>query len=145
MAAGDPRPLSGPHTGPVRRRCRGRGTVHRHRQPHRIEGLAAYAEFVRAGRASLPFRFTGFEDVLVHHTEDPATAVVEYRLLGQLAGQVRSAPFLVVVTVDEQDRIVRWREYQDRPAIAAALAAATPPNGSTSPTPRRPRRRIWRP
>jgi len=114
-------------------------------QPHRIEGLAAYAEFVRAGRASLPFRFTGFEDVLVHHTEDPATAVVEYRLLGQLAGQVRSAPFLVVVTVDEQDRIVRWREYQDRPAIAAALAAATPPNGSTSPTPRRPRRRIWRP
>ena len=52
-------------------------------QPHRIEGLAAYTEFIRTGRASLPFRFTGFEDVLVHHTEDPATAVVEYRLLGQ--------------------------------------------------------------
>jgi hypothetical protein len=95
-------------------------------QPHRIEGLAAYAKFVRAGRASLPFRLTDFEDVLVHRTEDPATAVVEYRLSGQVAGQVRSAPFLVVVTVDEQGRITRWREYQDRPAIVAALANATP-------------------
>jgi|tagenome__1003787_1003787.scaffolds.fasta_scaffold20344517_2 ketosteroid isomerase-like protein len=94
-------------------------------RPQRIEGLAAFSAHARAGRESMPVRLEAFEDVRVYRTDDPATIVVEYRLRGSLPGLRRSAsaPFVVVLTVDEQGRICRWREYQDQVTVQVAIQA----------------------
>ncbi|GAA3383679.1 nuclear transport factor 2 family protein [Cryptosporangium minutisporangium] len=60
----------------------------------------------------------------MHETADPEVIVVEYRLGGSLPdGSRRSAPFIGVLRARD-GHVVRWREYQDTTAIAAALAAA---------------------
>jgi ketosteroid isomerase-like protein len=94
-------------------------------RPARIEGRAAVLAFVRAGQASLPFRFDDCRPRAVHETADPATIVVEYELAATVTatGMSAAAPFIGVLTVHE-GRITRWREYQNPLAVAWALEAA---------------------
>ena len=94
-------------------------------RPGRIEGREAVLAFVRAGQASLPFRFDDCRTLAVHETADPATIVVEYELAATMTatGLSAAAPFIGVLTVHE-GRITRWREYQNPLAIAWALEAA---------------------
>ena len=94
-------------------------------RPARIEGREAVLAFVRAGQASLPFRFDGCRTLAVHETADPATIVVEYELAATVTatGASAAAPFIGVLTVHE-GRVTRWLEYQNPLAVAWALEAA---------------------
>jgi ketosteroid isomerase-like protein len=91
-------------------------------RPRRIEGRGAFLAMAGAGRAALPFRFDEFTLDAQHETADPDVVVLEYRLGGTVTttGERRSAAFISVIEV-RGGRIVRWREYQDTMAIAAAL------------------------
>ncbi|WP_326821850.1 nuclear transport factor 2 family protein [Streptosporangium sp. NBC_01756] len=90
--------------------------------PRRIEGREKFRAFAEAGRAALPVRFEEIRDVAVHQTTDPETIVVEYEMAGTVTttGHRADASFIGVLTVRD-GKIVRWREYQNVPAIAAAL------------------------
>lgn len=90
--------------------------------PGRIEGREEWLAFARAGRASLPVRFDRCSDVAIHETTDPDVIVVEYELGGTVTttGGQASAVFIGVLRV-RHGRVQLWREYQDVPAIAAAL------------------------
>ena len=68
--------------------------------------------------------------VTIHDTSDPAVIVAEYELAGTVTttNSPASARFAVILTVNQQGRITRWREYQDHHAIAEALQ----PHGSSS-------------
>lgn len=88
----------------------------------RVEGRAAIAERLRAERAALPIVFEEFRDVVVHETADPEVIVAEYEMVATVpaTGKRGSANFVVVLRARD-GRIVHWREYQDRAAMAEAL------------------------
>ena len=99
-------------------------------RPLRFEGREEVLAFTAAGRASFPVRLDELTDVVVHETADAEVIVVEYRLGGRLPdGARRSAPFIGVLQARD-GQVIRWREYQDKAAIAAAIAAATASTGS---------------
>ena len=93
-------------------------------RPAQIRGREAVLAFVRAGQASLPFRFDDCRVLAVHDTADPATIVVEYELAATMTatGVSAAATFIGVLTVHE-GRISGWREYQNPLAMAWALEA----------------------
>ncbi|NUP50546.1 MAG: nuclear transport factor 2 family protein [Catenulispora sp.] len=88
----------------------------------RIEGRERFRAFAAPQRAAFPVRFDEVRDVVVHDTADPEVIVVEYELAGTVTttGRRASAPFIGVLRV-HNGKIARWREYQDMPAITAAL------------------------
>jgi uncharacterized protein len=92
-------------------------------KPRRIVGRAEFMAFARAERAQLPVRFEECRETAVHETADPEVIVVEYELTGTVTttGHRASAPFIGVLRVRD-GKIAEWREYQDRAAIARALA-----------------------
>jgi ketosteroid isomerase-like protein len=102
-------------------------------QPRRIEGAANVRAFTAAGRAAFPARFDECRTVAIHDTADPEMIVVEYELGGVVTttGHRASAPFIGVLRVRD-GKVLLWREYQDKAAIAQALtagrAAATGPS-----------------
>jgi ketosteroid isomerase-like protein len=91
-------------------------------QPRRFEGAAAFLDATRKSRESLPVRFETFRVTAEHRTADPEVTVLEYELGGTVltTGRRATAPFVAVMRVRE-GRIVLWREYQDKLAIAEAL------------------------
>ncbi|NKZ03960.1 nuclear transport factor 2 family protein [Actinomadura latina] len=88
----------------------------------RSEGRAAIAARLREGREALPIEFEEFRNVVVHATADPEVIVAEYEMVATVPGTGRrgSANFVLVLRARD-GRIVHWREYQDRGAIAEAL------------------------
>jgi ketosteroid isomerase-like protein len=82
--------------------------------------------YIRAGHASIPFRFDDCRTIAVHETTDPQTIVVEYELHATMTatGARASAPFIGVLTARD-GRIARWREYQNPVAIAAAMSGGS--------------------
>lgn len=92
-------------------------------QPRRYESTAEFRAATNAAREALPVRFETFRYTAVHQTTDPEVLVLEYELGGTVltTGRQASAPFVAVVRVRE-GRIVHWREYQNKLAIAAAVA-----------------------
>lgn len=92
--------------------------------PTRIEGREQWLSFAKAGRAALPVRFEACHDLAVHETSDPDVIVVEYELDGTVTttGTRASAAFVGVLRV-RNGQVAHWREYQNLPAIAAALGA----------------------
>ncbi|GAA2523511.1 nuclear transport factor 2 family protein [Winogradskya humida] len=91
-------------------------------RPVTTTGRADVLAYVRAGHASVPFRFDDCRSLAVHDTAAPETIVVEYELAATMiaTGFSASAPFIGVLTVRD-GRITRWREYQNQAAIAAAM------------------------
>ena len=93
--------------------------------PRRIEGREAFAASAVPRRQALAehVRFTAVRDVVVHQTDDPEVAVVEYAVEGvRVADGLRAAaPFAVVVQV-RNGEVVLWREYQDPAAMALTAA-----------------------
>lgn len=94
-------------------------------RPASTAGREQVLAYVRAGRASVPFRFHDCRTIAVHETTDPRTIVVEYELHATMTatGDTGSAPFIGVLTARD-GRIARWREYQNPVALAAALSAS---------------------
>ncbi|MFC5816252.1 nuclear transport factor 2 family protein [Nonomuraea harbinensis] len=90
-------------------------------QPRRIEGRERFLAHARAGRAALPVALE-MGEVTVHDTADPDMIVVEYELGSFLpgTGERLSVPFIGVLKARD-GRIAHWREYQDVPAMTAAL------------------------
>lgn len=91
--------------------------------PHRIEGKAAWLAYATVERANLPFRLDHQRVTALHETANPEVLVVEYELTGTAlaTGRTATAPFIGVLRVRD-GLVVGWREYQDKAAIAAALA-----------------------
>lgn len=91
-------------------------------QPRRFEGRDAFLAATKAARESLPVRFESLTWTAVHRTADPAVLVLEYEIGGTVltTGTQASASFAAVLRVRD-GKIVHWREYQDKVAIAAAL------------------------
>lgn len=92
-------------------------------RPRRIVGRDQLIAIAGAGREALPVRFDEFRNVVIHDTADLEVIVVEFELAGMITttGRQAAAPFIGVLTVRD-GKIARWREYQDTPAMAAALA-----------------------
>ncbi|TDC12846.1 phzA/B-like protein [Actinomadura bangladeshensis] len=90
--------------------------------PRRVEGRETVAAMMREGRKALPIVFEEFRDVVVHETADPEVIVAEYEMVASVpgTGKAGSANFIVVLRARD-GRIVHWREYQDRAAMAEAL------------------------
>ncbi len=90
--------------------------------PRRFEGRDAFRSFAAAGRASLPVRFEGFRNVVIHDTADPEVIIAEYDLAGTVTTTNRQASesFVLVLRV-RNGRIVHLREYQNVLGIAASL------------------------
>ncbi|WP_007513992.1 nuclear transport factor 2 family protein [Pseudofrankia saprophytica] len=90
--------------------------------PSRFEGRAVFGAFAAAGRASLPVRFEGFRNVVIHDTADPQVIIVEYDLAGTITtiNRQASASFVLVLRVRD-GRIVHLREYQNVLGMAVAL------------------------
>ncbi|MFI6519765.1 nuclear transport factor 2 family protein [Spirillospora sp. NPDC050679] len=89
----------------------------------RVAGREEVVAMTRAGRAALPVVFEEFQEVAVHETADPEVIVIEYRIAATVPGGGPRAQAAFVVVLRARDgRIVHWREYQDRAAIAEALA-----------------------
>lgn len=91
-----------------------------------VHGREAFLALARAGREALPVRFEAYHDVVLHETTDPEVAVVEYGMAGVhlVTGQRAAARFAQVFRVRD-GRVALLREYQDVPAITAALAGAS--------------------
>lgn len=91
-------------------------------RPRRFNGRDEFLAFAAAGRAALPVRFEGCRETAVHETADPEVIVVEYELSGTVTttGRGATVPFIGVLRVRD-GRIIGWREYQDKVAIADAL------------------------
>jgi ketosteroid isomerase-like protein len=89
---------------------------------HSVSGRDQVLAYIRAGHASVPFRFTDCRTLALHETTDPQTIVVEYELHGTMnaTGATASAPFIGVLTTRD-GRIAGWREYQNPVLIAAAM------------------------
>ncbi len=96
--------------------------------PRRIEGAENFMTRTRASRESMPVRFDMFRTRAVHDTTDPEVTVLEYELGGTVltTGRRASAPFIAVLRARD-GRVVLWREYQDKLAIAAALGEVPAP------------------
>jgi ketosteroid isomerase-like protein len=88
----------------------------------RYESAAEFEAATRESRESFPVRFESFRYTAVHETTDPEVTVLEYELGGTAltTGRRATAPFIAVMRVRD-GRIVLWREYQDKRAIAEAL------------------------
>jgi ketosteroid isomerase-like protein len=96
-------------------------------RPSRIVGRDAIAHHLTAARpAVMPVRFEYCTETAVHETADPDTIVVEYELGGTIlaTGERASAAFVGVLGTRD-GRIALWREYQNVPAIAAAMGQVT--------------------
>ncbi|MFI0482269.1 nuclear transport factor 2 family protein [Actinomadura sp. 9N215] len=89
----------------------------------RVEGREEVVAMARAGREALPIVFEEFQDVVIHESADPEVIIAEYQIVATMpgGGTRAQAPFVVVLRARD-GRIVHWREYQDRTAIAEALA-----------------------
>ena len=92
--------------------------------PTRVEGREQWLAVAQAGGAARPGRGGAGDDLAVHDTSDPDVIVVEHELTGTLTttGTRASATFVGVLHVRD-GQVARWREYQNVPAIAAALSA----------------------
>lgn len=93
-------------------------------RPARIEGRDTYIAYAEPRRADFPVRFDDVRVTALHETADPGTIVVEYVMSGTVTttGHKSEAAFIGVLRARD-GKIVLWREYQNVPAIAAALAA----------------------
>jgi len=93
-------------------------------RPASTAGRDRVLAFIRAGHASVPFRFHDCRTIAVHETTDPQTIVVEYELHATMTatGATASAPFIGVLTTRD-GRIARWREYQNPIAVGQATGA----------------------
>lgn len=90
----------------------------------RYQGSEAWLEFYRTAGAGLLVRFEQFREITTYQTDDPETIVVEYELTGTVtATGVRSSVTCIAVLRVRDGLIAHWREYQDLPAINAALSA----------------------
>jgi ketosteroid isomerase-like protein len=91
-------------------------------RPRRIEGRDQVLAFFGPQRAAFPVRFEEVRNIVIHDTSDPEIIVVEYELAGTVltTGHQASAPFIGVLRVRD-GKIALWREYQNTPAIDAAL------------------------
>jgi uncharacterized protein len=91
-------------------------------QPRRFDGRDQFLAWARPRQAAFPARFEEFRNVLIHDTADPNVIIAEYDLCGTVTttGQKAAASFIAVLETRD-GRIARWREYQDTPAIAAAM------------------------
>jgi uncharacterized protein len=91
-------------------------------RPARYASREEFLTATEAERANFPVRFEEVRDVVVHDTADPEVIVVEYTMVGvhTTTGHRASAPFIGVLRVRD-GRVAGWREYQNHPAIAAAL------------------------
>ncbi len=90
----------------------------------RIEGKAAWLEFARQGRATMPpVRFDEVREIAVHETKYPEVLVVEYELTGTAlaTGKQGTGRFVGVLRVWD-GKIALWREYQDVVAMAETLS-----------------------
>lgn len=105
-------------------------------RPSRFLGREAFLAFAAPQRAAFPVRFEEVRNVVIHETADPQVIVVEYELAGTVTttGRKAAAPFIGVLRVRD-GKIAHWREYQNMPAIAAALqpSAAAGPTGQPQP------------
>jgi uncharacterized protein len=90
--------------------------------PSRTEGRDNFLAKTKTSRESLPVRFEGMRNVLVHDTPDPNKIIVEYELFGTVltTGKQESALFIVVMEIRD-GLVTLWREYQNTLAIARAL------------------------
>jgi ketosteroid isomerase-like protein len=89
----------------------------------RVAGREEVVAMTRAGREALPIVFEEFQDVVIHETADPEVIIVEYQIMAIMpGGDTRAQAAFVVVLRARDGRVVHWREYQDRTAIAEALA-----------------------
>jgi uncharacterized protein len=86
----------------------------------RIEGRERLLAMARAGKAAMPVRFDAVRDVVVHQTTDPDVAVVEYAIAGTVRGEPAAARFIAVMRTRD-GQVAHWREYQDIPALTAAM------------------------
>ncbi|RJQ75722.1 phzA/B-like protein [Pseudonocardiaceae bacterium YIM PH 21723] len=91
-------------------------------QPTRIVGRDQFVTFNAAGRTAVPLRIEECRDVSVLETADPETIVVEYELVTRspVVGSRSAARFIGILTT-RHGQIVHWREYQNLPAMAAAM------------------------
>lgn len=91
-------------------------------RPSRFVGSERFLAFAAPQRADFPVRFEEVRSVVIHDTADPQVIVVEYELAGTVTttGRQVAAPFIGVLRVRD-GKIAHWREYQNVPAIAAAL------------------------
>ncbi|GAA2105818.1 nuclear transport factor 2 family protein [Actinomadura alba] len=89
----------------------------------RIEGREKVAAMTRAGREALSIVFEEFRDVVIHETADPEVIIAEYQMVATMPGSgARATAAFAVVLRARDGRIAHWREYQDRAAIAEAMA-----------------------
>jgi uncharacterized protein len=101
-------------------------------RPGRTVGREAVSALFEAGRAGFPVRFEHCRTIAIHDTTDPEVIVVEYELGGVVTttGHRASAPFIAVLRVRD-GQVAHWREYQNVPAIARALAGTEESGGWT--------------
>jgi uncharacterized protein len=97
--------------------------------PRRTEGRDNFLAMTRTSRETLPVRFEGMRDVVVHETAEPSRIVVEYELFGTLltTNEQRSARFIAVMEVRD-GLVTRWREYQNTLAMAEAFGGRPGPD-----------------
>ncbi|MFC3997938.1 nuclear transport factor 2 family protein [Nocardiopsis sediminis] len=103
----------------------------------RHEGREAWLEYYRTSSAALSVRFERLRELATHRTDDPEVIVVEYELTGTVTDTgLRSSVTCIGVLRVRDGLIKHWREYQDIPAISAALNRRPEELGGTpSPTP----------
>lgn len=88
----------------------------------RYEGREAWLSYYRTSGAGLLVRFEQFRELATYQTDDPEVIVVEYELTGTVTTTgVRSSVTGIAVLRVRDGLIKYWREYQDIPAITAAL------------------------
>ncbi|MGV9823442.1 nuclear transport factor 2 family protein [Nocardia xishanensis] len=90
----------------------------------RAEGREAWLQsYAAPGSAAHLVRFEQFRELSTYQTDDPEVIVVEYELEATvIATGVRSS-VTCIATLRVRDGLIKhWREYQDIPAIAAALS-----------------------
>lgn len=88
----------------------------------RFEGREAWLSYYRANGVGLVVRFEQFRELATYQTDQPETIVAEYELTGTvIATGVRSSVTCIAVLRVRDGLITHWREYQDLPAITAAL------------------------
>ncbi|MEU8802663.1 nuclear transport factor 2 family protein [Spirillospora sp. NPDC048819] len=89
----------------------------------RVAGREEVVAMTRAGREALPIVFEEFQEVVIHESADPEVIIAEYQIVATMPGNSTQAHAAFVVVLRARDgRIAHWREYQDRTAIAEALA-----------------------
>jgi ketosteroid isomerase-like protein len=78
--------------------------------PHRVEGKAAVADYLRAVPSRIQFESVAIHDV--HQSVDPRTAVIEMTASGHLKdSKARYQMSYIVVIKTDGDRISLYRDY----------------------------------